>query len=42
MGAWGGGVPEQRTLAALDWMQRLELLYHQEQSERVGSSPLHE
>lgn len=42
---WGvewDGVPEQRTLAASDWLQRLELLNRQEQLERVSSSPLHE
>lgn len=42
---WGRGagrVPEQRTLAALDWLQRLELLNRQEQSASVGSSPVHE
>lgn len=38
----GRGVPEQTTLAAFDWLQRLELLTRQEQSERVGSPPLHE
>lgn len=38
----GGVIPEQRTLAASDWLQRLELLNRQEQLERVGSPPIHE
>ena len=41
---WGGegGVPEQRTLAAWDCLQRLELLNRQKHLERVDSFPLHE
>lgn len=35
-------IPEQTTLAASDWLHKLELLNRQEQVLRVSSSPLQE
>lgn len=41
-GGAGEGIPEQTTLAARDWLHRLELLNRQEQVLRAGSCPLQE
>lgn len=41
-GVAGEDVPEQTTLAASDWLHKLELLNRQEQALRLSSSPSQE